>query len=96
MGEWLKINGESIYSTRAGVIQPRADVVSTRKGDTHYVHLLENLSDWVRLPGVPDTVTSAHLLSDDSAVEMKRAGDQVILSVPEDRRDALDTVVVLQ
>jgi hypothetical protein len=69
--------------------------VSTRKGDTHYVHILENISDWVRLSGVPDSVTHAHLLRDDSAVDMRREGDQVILNIADERRDPLDTVVVL-
>ncbi|MBZ0303199.1 MAG: alpha-L-fucosidase [Anaerolineae bacterium] len=95
MGQWLQTNGDSIYGTRAGVIAPSAGAVSTRKGDTHYVHLLENVSDWTRLKGVPDTVTSARLLRDGSAVEMTQDGDQVILNVPDERRDGFDTVVVL-
>ncbi len=85
----------SIYGTRAGVIPASASVVSTRKGDTHYVHILENISDWVRLPGVPDSVSSACLLRDGAAVAMERKDDQVILNVPDERRDGLDTVVVL-
>jgi alpha-L-fucosidase len=95
VGEWLKVNGESVYGTRAGVIPPGASVVSTRRGDTHYVHLLETISDSVRLRGVPDSVTSARLLRDGSAVEMERNGDEVILNVPDERRDSLNTVVVL-
>jgi alpha-L-fucosidase len=95
VGQWLKVNGESVYGTRAGAIPASAGVVSTRKGDTHYVHILDNISDWVRLNGVPDTITSARLLCDGAPVEMNRSGDQVILNVPDERRDPYDTVVVL-
>jgi alpha-L-fucosidase len=95
VGRWLKVNGEAVYGTRAGIIPPSVGVVSTRKGDTHYVHLLENVSDWVRLRGVPDSVTGAHLLRDGAAVKMERNGAEVILSVPDERRDPLNTVVVL-
>lgn len=95
MGQWLKTNGESVYGTRAGAIPADAGVVSTRKDNTHYVHILDNVSDWVRLSGVPDTVSSAHLLRDGAPVELTRSGDQVILNVPDERRDPFDTVVVL-
>ncbi len=104
MGRWLKENGESIYGTRAGVIAPTATAVSTRKGDTHYVHILENISDWVPLASLPDGVTRAHLLRDGSPVELRvkeknhfigQREDEIALVVPEAARDPLDTVVVL-
>ncbi len=95
MGEWLKVNGESIYGTRAGVIAPSAGVVSTRKGDTHYVHVLDNVSDWVKLSGVPETVTRARLLHDGTPVRLERRGEAVVLHLSEAQRDRYDTVVEL-
>ncbi len=95
MGAWLKTNGESIYATRAGVIPPTAEVVSTRKGDTHYVHLLEYKSDSQKLAGVPSIVKEAHLLCSGTEVDMNWRDDQLVLNVPEEQRDPLDTVVVL-
>jgi alpha-L-fucosidase len=96
IGEWLRANGESVYGTRAGVIAPSAVSVSTRRDDTHYLHLLNHVSDSVTLTGVPDTVTSASLLRDGSPVDMERQDGKVILTVPEAQRDPLDTVVVLE
>jgi alpha-L-fucosidase len=95
VGKWLAANGESIYGTRAGVIAPTAVTVSTRKGDTHYVHILENLSDWVTLTGVPESVTQARLLTTGTAVEILRSDGKTVLVVPDEVRDPLDTVVVL-
>ena len=95
VGEWLKANGESIYGTRAGAIPPTATTVSTRKGDTHYVHILDYTSDSVTLSGVPDTVKQAHLLRNGAAVDVERRDDKTVLTVPEAQRDAMDTVVVL-
>lgn len=104
VGDWLKVNGESIYGTRAGAIPPSPATVSTRKGDTHYVHILQNVSDWVPLSGVPEGVTKAYLLRDGSPVPIEwrekngfigeREG-KFALVVPEAKRDPLDTVVVL-
>jgi len=98
VGEWLKVNGESIYGTRAGVIPPTADgaTVSTSKGDAHYIHSLYDLSDCLRLKGVPDHVTRATLVKDGTPVRIERQGDQVILTLSPVQRDPLNTVIKLQ
>ena len=96
VGAWLRANGESVYGTRAGVIPPTPVSVSTRRGDTHYVHLLDYPSDTVTLYGVPDTIQRAHLLRDRQPVAMEQRGEALVaLIVPENQRDPMDTVVVL-
>lgn len=95
IGAWLRSNGESIYGTRAGLIPPTKSTVSTRRGDTHYLHILDDISDDVALTGVPESVSQAHFLHDGSAVKLTRKADQTILNVPESARSAFDTVVVL-
>jgi alpha-L-fucosidase len=95
VGHWLKANGESVYGTRAGGIPPTSVAVSTRKGGTHYIHVLENTSDCITLIGVPQAIKSAHLLRGGAAVEIERRDDKTLLFVPEALRDAFDTVIVL-
>jgi alpha-L-fucosidase len=95
VGAWLRANGASIYGARAGEIAASAPGVSTRKGNVQYVHVLEYLSDCLRLEGVPAEVTTARLLKDGSAVKLARQGDQVILTIPAEQRDPFDTVVAL-
>jgi len=95
IGAWLQPNGEAIYGTRAGLIPPTKSTVSTRRGDTHYLHILDDISDDVALTGVPESVSQARLLHDGSAVKLTRKADQTILNVPESVRSAFDTVVVL-
>ncbi len=67
VGKWLKNNGESVYGTRAGAIAPTAVTVSTHKGNTHYLHVLDNTSDCVTIPALPEGVTKAHLLNGGAA-----------------------------
>ncbi len=95
IGKWLKVNGESIYGTRKGVISPTGISVSTRTEDTHYVHILDYVSDSVTLTGVPDSVKSAHLLGSGNRLDMNRSDDQVVITIPEAQRDPFNTVVVL-
>ncbi len=95
VGDWLQTYGESIYGTRAGVIAPTAHTVSTRKGDTHYLHLLDYISDSVTLADVPESVTQAHLLRGGEAVHTERTDKGLVITVPEQQRDSINTVVVL-
>ncbi|MFN8373612.1 MAG: alpha-L-fucosidase [Anaerolineae bacterium] len=95
VGDWLKVNGASVYDTRAGVIPPTKESVSTRRGDIHYVHVLDYISDCVTLKGVPEQVRKAKLLKNGNAIALERKDDTTVLTIPEDARDALDTVVEL-
>lgn len=96
IGEWLSVNGKSIYNTRAGMIPATHEAVSTRDGSTHYAHILEYTSDSVQLSGAPDEVYSARLLKDESPVAMEWRDDRLILSIPAEQRDQYDTVVILE
>lgn len=95
VGSWLSVYGESVYGTRKGIISAPS-VVSTRKGNTHYAHLLDYISDCVVLSGVPESITKATLVRDGSPVRMDWVnGTDLMLTVPADMRDVIDSVVKL-
>jgi alpha-L-fucosidase len=96
IGMWLKLNGAAIYGTRAGVIAPTKETVSTRRDDVHYVHVLDDVADGVTLTGVPAGVKSARLLRDGTPLDMRRRGDKTVILIPADVRDPFDTVVELR
>src|SRR3989454_9205983 len=64
IGQWLATNGGAIYGTRAGPIAPRSWGVTTQRGDTVFVHVLDWTDPTLALPalgtgrgrgeGVPD------------------------------------------
>lgn len=94
VGAWLAANGQSVYDTRAGALPSAPGTASTRSGDIHYLHVLDYLSDCVRLKGAPEL--KASLLRDGAALKTKYADGTLTISIPPEKRDAHDTVVVLR
>ena len=41
IGKWFEENGDSVYGTKAGGVSLEQQVVSTRKGDTLFVHFID-------------------------------------------------------
>src|SRR5262249_25065911 len=62
VGEWLSKYGVSIYGTRGGPIAPGDWGVTTQKGDTVYVHVLNWKAPLLALPPFPRKITSAQEL----------------------------------
>jgi alpha-L-fucosidase len=96
MGNWLAVYGDSIYGTRAGVISPNSSTVSTSKGQTHYVHILDYISDCVTVRGVPAEVTKAIALKAGSPVKLMARDENIIITVLPHQRDLADTVIRLE
>jgi len=95
IGNWLKVNGESIYGTEAGIITS-PDGVSTRRGDNHYVHVLAYTADRVYLDGIPGTITQATLVNSDLNLQLKDISGRRYVTIPAEQRDAYDTVISLK
>ncbi len=95
MGAWLAQFGQSIYGTRGGPFKPGDYGVSTRRGDTIYVHILQWPDGTLKLPVIPRKVVGSRLLGGGNAeVYQTKAGLEI--SVPESDRQPIDTVVALQ
>lgn len=95
MGGWLAKYGESIYTTRGGPFKPGDYGVSTRKGNTIYLHVSDWTEDPLRLPGIPAHIVSSRALTG-GTVQVKETSSTLTISVPERDRQPLDTVVALE
>ena len=95
MGQWLDKYGQSIYGTRGGPFKPGNGIVSTRKGDTIYVHVLQWHGDSIVLPALPKKVLSATLLTG-GEVKLGEADGHVALTVPKAAQQEIDTIVALK
>jgi alpha-L-fucosidase len=95
LGAWLAKNGESIYGTRGGPFKPGEYGVSTRKGNTIYLHVRDWTEDPLKLPAIAAKVTKSRVLTGGTAdVRQTAAGLEV--RVPEANRQPLDTIVAIE
>lgn len=79
-----------------GVIPPNRSTVRTCKGQTHYIHVLEYISDCVTLSGVPAEVTNAISLNAGSPVKLMARDEDIVLTILPQQRDLADTVIRLE
>jgi len=95
VGAWLTKNGEAIYGTRGGPIAPHAWGVTTKKGNRVYVHVLDWPDAALLIPSLPGKVGAARLLGSDRAVPFTQTDAGVVLTLPRDATDPIDTIVAL-
>ncbi|HEY5824211.1 MAG TPA: alpha-L-fucosidase [Cyclobacteriaceae bacterium] len=96
MGDWLKINGETIYGTKGGPLSAREWGVMTQKGNKYYIHILNWQDETLTLPKLGKKVVSAKLFSDKSTVKFQENEFGVSVIVPKNKWKEIDTIVELE
>ncbi|MCP4607403.1 MAG: alpha-L-fucosidase [Planctomycetes bacterium] len=100
IGEWMKVNRESIYGTTASPLGKLPWGRCTAKPGKLYLHVF----DWptnlrLEVPGLKNQVKKAYLLSDRTRIRLsvrRVLKDKVIVRIPREAPDAVNTVVVLE
>ncbi|WP_310558921.1 alpha-L-fucosidase [Flavobacterium sp.] len=96
IGDWLSLNGESIYGTRGGPWKPVSWGGSTHKGNKAYIHLFNRPTGPLVLPAIPNRkVRAAKLLVSGEAVVFKEKANLLSLTIPGDQTIKGDLVVEL-
>ncbi len=95
IGEWMKTYGTSIYDTRGGPIAPREWGVTTQRGDTVFVHVLDWPDRALAIPSFGRRVSSATMLDGGARVGVAQADSSITLTLPAGAVTAPDRVVVL-
>ena len=96
LGRWLTANGVSIYGTRGGPIPPRDWGVTTQRGDTVFVHVLDWPDRTLALPPLDARIRRAWMLADGAAVPFAQSAAGVALTLPLAAANEPDRVVVLE
>ena len=92
MGDWLKVYGETIYGTRGGLVTPRDWGVTTQKGNTLYVHVLNLKDNTLYLPLNGKKAKSVRAFVDKKPIKFTQDADGILLKFNR-IRDELDYVV---
>jgi alpha-L-fucosidase len=94
MGAWLTKNSAAVYETRGGPWKPSTHMVSTRKGDKIYLHLLSKADGPVTVPALPVAIKSAKVLNG-SVIKTSTADGSLSFVIPDNSWDEIDTIVEL-
>ena len=96
VGAWLDKYGESIYGTTGGPYIPQKLMVSTRKGNRIYLHLLTQKGGVLTLlPPGSVRIKNVKLLNGRSLIYQQK-GKTLSINLPEYLPDPYDNVVVLE
>ncbi|MFC1760843.1 alpha-L-fucosidase [Planctomycetota bacterium] len=97
MGQWLKVNGESIYATCRNPLSatPEWGTISVSKdGKTLYLHILEwPASGSITVDALSSTAASAVYLANGEKAAFVQEGDTLKLTLPAKPLNEYDTVV---
>ena len=97
MGNWLKTYGNSIYGTRGGPFKPTDWGVSTRKGNTIYLHILQwsGNSPKINIPDCGVEIKSCRLM-DGGKIKLTRQDKGYTIEFAEKALKPVDTIVELE
>ena len=97
VGEWLEVNGESIYGTSGSAVGavPWGEITH-RPGKT-YLHVERRPNDGrLLIPGFGPKATKAALLSDESGLEFTQKGSDLVVQLPGILPDSRVAVVTVE
>ena len=97
IGDWLKVNGESIYQTRRNPLPNRptwGDISVSKDGKTLYLHILQRPeSGTITVNDLPATAASAVYLASGEKANFVQDGTTLKITLPAKPLNEYDTVV---
>ena len=96
IGDWLTVNGESIYGTSYGPVQGMPSARTTAKGKTVFVHIFDWPSSAFEVKGVEGKVISARLLASGQPLNFRQSQEKLQIDLPAQAPDPHVSVVALK
>jgi alpha-L-fucosidase len=96
LGEWLRTYGVAVYATRGGPVRPRPWGVTTQRGDSVFVHVLDWPDRLLTLPDFGARVVRASMLRDGTPVTVAQSASGITLTLPALVPDEPDRVILLE
>ena len=97
MGEWLKVNGGSIYATGPSPFNKLGWGRATTKGNKIYLHVFDWPTGKLSAPAIQQSVAKAYLLSSPAnELKVSQTDEGVSIEVPKQVPNKIATVIVLE
>ena len=98
IGEWMKVNGASIYATQGSPLPALDWGRCTQKKKNNTTTLYLHVFNWptngeLHVPGVKGKVNSARLLANGKKLTTTTSTDEVVIKLPAEAPDKIDTVI---
>ena len=95
IGQWVKLNGETIYGTNRGPIDPTDEIASTQKDNTIYIHLLDNKSTYF-IEGYNPKIKKITYYHSNKKVSYQKTKSGLIINVNKEEINEIDTIIKLE
>ena len=95
IGDWIKVNGETIYGTIRGPIDPTDEIASTQKDNTIYIHLLDNRKTYF-IEGYNPKIKKISYFHSNKKVKYQKTKSGLIINVDDNELDEIDTIIELE
>jgi len=96
IGQWLTLNGDSIYGTTYGPIQGLKYLRTTAKDKSIYVHVFDWTAPVCEIPGFEGRLLSARLLADGRPLTFRQTEGKLQIDVPAQAPDPNVSVIALK
>lgn len=95
IGEWLSMNGDSIYGTTYGPVQGIASLRTTAKANSVFVHVFDWPAGPLEITGLNAHVMRAHMLSTGQTLTFRQDASKLQIDVAAQAPDPNVSTIVL-
>ena len=96
IGEWVGENGETIYGTRKGPLNPTDELVSTIKGNKIFLHILDFKKNQLVIDDLNEKIKKVTYYNSNLKVDFKFKKSVLTINLDRDQMNDIDTIIEIE